>query len=63
MARVIMSGWFSKCSECGGNAHPDDTAHIRGGPNDGYTEGSSLSDNNGCGVVFDEPPVIEGMGR
>jgi hypothetical protein len=56
MAHIIIGSWSSKCSECGGNASCDDTAHILGGPHSAMDEGSSLSDQNGCGATFDEPP-------
>lgn len=56
MARLIVGRSRTNCSECGGNALPGETHHIHGGPGvSGFTEGSSLSDTNGCGVFFDEP--------
>lgn len=56
MTRVIVGGSSSNCSACGGNAHPDDTAHVRGGPDSMWEKGSSLDDENGCGVMWDEEP-------
>jgi hypothetical protein len=57
MARVIMGQSMSNCSECKGNADPSDKFHIKGGPLSGWSKGSSLNDNNGCGVEFNEPPL------
>jgi hypothetical protein len=55
MAKVLVGRSSSHCSECRGNADPDDTHHIRGGPSpSGFSEGSALSDNNGCGAEFTE---------
>lgn len=43
----------SQCSACKGNADPNEGAHIRGGPSSsGFAEGSALSDENGCRVVW-----------
>ena len=52
MAHVIIGSWTSKCSECGGNAHPDELAHVSGGPDGAYDKGSSLDDKNGCGILW-----------
>lgn len=55
-ARVIMGQSMSRCSVCGGNADPNESAHIHGGPESGWRDGSSLADRNGCGVVFEVAP-------
>lgn len=52
MPHINIGRSSSTCSECGGNASPDDTEHIRGGPKSGYVEGSDLGSNNGCRVAW-----------
>lgn len=55
MHTVIVGRSSSTCSACGGNATPSERSHISGGPSaSGYSAGSSLSDKNGCGVVWDD---------
>lgn len=53
MATLIIDRSSSHCGDCGGNASPHDSAHIHGGPKSGYSQGSSLDCENGCGVRFD----------
>jgi len=57
MAYVIIGGFSSTCSACGGNAAPTESAHISGGPDEMWVRGSSLDDKNGCGVEWVEPAV------
>ena len=54
MAKVLVGSFSSQCSECGGNADPNEEAHIHGGPKSMWQEGSALSDENGCGAEFTE---------
>jgi len=58
MAKKIDHGWWTECSACGGNADPDDTSHVKGGPDKGGPMGprndrSALSENNGCRAPFE----------
>jgi hypothetical protein len=57
MSYVIIGGWSSKCSACGGNADYYEDSHISGGPKSMWDKGSSLDEKNGCGAVWDEPAV------
>lgn len=55
MAVLMVGNWFSRCMDCGGNADPDETSHVSGGPDKGRyspTPGSTLNDRNGCGAPF-----------
>lgn len=53
-SRVIVGAFLSTCEACGGNADPDEPAHISGGRRNGYAPGSATADSNGCGAVFAE---------
>lgn len=60
LAQLIVGGWSTECSACGGNASPCDDFHDRGGPKSMWHEGSSLANRNGCGARFtntDDPLV------
>lgn len=55
MAVLIVGAWFSRCSDCGGNADMTEDRHVHGGPSVGRyspNPGSTLADTNGCGAVF-----------
>lgn len=58
VAFKIIGSSFTTCSACGGNAHPSDTHHVRGGRRAGsITESFAKSDStldhrNGCGARF-----------
>lgn len=58
MARKIDRDWWTKCSACGGNADPNESSHIHGGPDAGGSFGpdnprSYLDETNGCGAAFE----------
>jgi len=46
-AVCVVAAWTSSCSACGGNADPDEAAHIHGGP--GATH---LGAMKGCGAPW-----------
>lgn len=52
LAQLIVGGWSTDCSHCGGNADATEDFHHHGGPRGAYSSGSSLSDTNGCGARF-----------
>jgi hypothetical protein len=52
MAWVEVGRSNSQCSECRGNADPNEAAHVHGGPGSGYQKGSDLGSTNGCGVAW-----------
>jgi len=59
MAKLIIGDWSSTCSACGGNADPNESSHISGGPQEMFMCGSALYNDNGCGATFDKPaPTI-----
>ncbi len=51
-AQIIIEGWSSYCSHCGGNASPRERHHVHGGPKSMWDKDSSLSNQNGCGARF-----------
>ena len=53
-ATLIVADWQSRCSACGGNAHPSDIQHYRGGPhtNPMKYDDSTLDQHNGCRATF-----------
>ena len=55
--RVILGQSMSTCSACGGNAMPGEPTHLHGGPLSGWQPGCDLGSTNGCGVVFELPPL------
>lgn len=42
----------SHCSACGGNADPNEAAHIHGGTRDMWDRASALNDMNGCRAAW-----------
>lgn len=52
MAYLIVEAFFSRCSDCRGNADPTEDRHLHGGRRGGYEFGSDTASTNGCGAVF-----------
>ena len=51
-ALALVCSLFVGLTACGGNASPNETHHVHGGPGHMYQKGSALSDTNGCGAKF-----------
>jgi hypothetical protein len=55
MVALIVERSSSRCASCNGNASPREYSHIHGGPKSMWVKGSSLDDENGCGVTYTSP--------
>jgi hypothetical protein len=53
-ATLRVGRWSSTCSACGGNADPNETHHVKGGPKSMWDADSSLGQANGCRARFTE---------